>query len=120
MKIIIYYLLLLVLIALTGGYAVSQPMDSMTMSQMLSVSALLVLYTIAISLVGETNNLDERDVMHRNLANRAALIAGTVIFSIGLIYQMFITHELDWWLLAGLIVINLTKITSLIYLNYRK
>ena len=120
MKIIIYYLLLLVLIALTGGYLLSQPMDSMTMPAMLSVSVALVLYTIGISLVGETNNLDERDISHRNMSNRTALIAGTIIFSIGLIYQMFISHMLDWWLLAGLIVINLTKIVSLIYLNYRK
>lgn len=120
MKIIIYYLLLLVLIALTGGYLLREPMDSMTMPAMLSVSVVLALYTIGISLVGETNNVDERDISHRNVSNRTALIAGTIIFSIGLIYQMFISHMLDWWLLAGLIVINLTKIVSLIYLNYRK
>jgi hypothetical protein len=120
MKIIIYYLLLLILLALTGGYLLNQPMDAMSMPQMLSVSAVLVMYTVAISLVGETNNVDERDIMHRNVSNRAGLIAGNIIFSLGLIYQMFITHALDWWLLAGLIAINLTKIISLIYLNYRK
>ena len=120
MKVLIYYLLLLLLIALTGGYLLSGDMDTMSMSAMLSVSAVLIVYVVAISLVGETNNADERDVLHRNLANRYALIAGTIIFSIGLIYQMFIAHQLDWWLLAGLIVINLTKIISLIYLNYRK
>lgn len=120
MKLIIYYLLLLILIALTGGYMLSGDMDKMTMPQMLGVSAVLAVYVVAISLVGETKNVDERDVLHRNLSNRAGLIAGTIIFSIGLIYQMFISHQLDWWLLAGLIAINLTKITSLIYLNYRK
>ncbi len=120
MKSIIYYLLLLILIALTAGFMLSEPMDKMTMPQMLSVSVVLVIYSIAISLVGETNNQDERDIMHRNLANRYALISGTVVFSLGLIYQMFITHALDWWLLAGLITINLTKIISLIYFNYRK
>lgn len=98
----------------------SEPMDSMSMPAMLSVSAVLVLYTIGVSLAGETNNTDERDILHRNISNRAALIAGTVIFSIGLIYQMFISHMLDWWLLAGLIMVNLTRIISLIYLNYRK
>lgn len=120
MKIIIYYLLLLILVALTGGYLLSQPTDAMSMPAMLSVSAALILYTIGISLVGETNNTDERDILHRNLANRSALVAGTVIFSIGLIYQIFISHKLDWWLLAGLLAVNLTKIISLIYLNYRK
>ena len=120
MKIIIYYLLLLILIALTSGYLLSSPTDSMSMPTMLSVSAILVLYTVGVSLVGETNNADERDILHRNLSNRTALIAGTVIFSVGLIYQMFVSHKLDWWLLAGLIAMNLTKIISLIYLNYRK
>ncbi|MBI3231633.1 MAG: hypothetical protein HYZ51_00950 [Candidatus Doudnabacteria bacterium] len=120
MKIIVYYLLLLVLIALTGGYLLSGDMRAMSMPQMLSVTAALVVYTILMSLIGETNNIDERDILHRNLANRAGLIAGNVVFSLGLIYQMFVTHELDWWLLAGLIAVNLTKIVSLIYLNYRK
>jgi hypothetical protein len=120
MKIIIYYLLLLILIALTGGYLAREPMDSMSMPAMLSVSVVLVLYTIGISLAGETNNVDERDVLHRNISNRAAFITGTVVFSIGLMYQMFISHMLDWWLLAGLIAMNLAKIMTLIYLNYRK
>src|SRR3989344_962659 len=117
MKLIIYYLLLLVLIALTGGYILSRPMDTMTMPAMLSVSAVLIVYVVALSLVGETKNGDERDILHRNLSNRYALVAGTVVFSLALIYQMFITHQLDWWLLAGLIAINLTKIIRLIYLN---
>lgn len=120
MKVIVYYLLLLILIVLTAGYLLSGQTDKMSMPQMLSASAVLMVYVVAISLVGETKNGDERDVLHRNLSNRYALISGTVIFSIGLIYQMFITHALDWWLLAGLIIINLTKIISLIYLNYRK
>ena len=119
MKIIIYYLLLLLLIALTGGYLLSQP-SAMSMPQMLSVSAILAVYTVTMSLVGEGNNLDEREIFHRNLSNRYGLIAGTAVFCVGLIYQMFVTHALDWWLLAGLIILNLTKIISLIYLNYKK
>lgn len=119
-KIIVYYLLLLILIALTGGYLLSESAETMSMPAMLSVSAVLVVYVVAISLVGETNNADERDVLHRNISNRAALITGTVFFSAALIFQMLVLHKLDWWLLAGLIVINLTKIISLIYLNYKK
>lgn len=120
MKIVIYYLLLLVFVALIGGYALSGSSRSMSMPQMLGLSAALVLYTVAMSLAGEGKNADEREILHRNVANRYALIAGSIVFSLGLIYQIFITHSLDWWLLAGLIVINLTKIVSLIYLNYKK
>lgn len=120
MKNIFYYLLLLVLIALTGGYMFSFQNESMSMPQMLGICTVLVVYTVAICFVGEGTNLDERDVLHRNLANRFGLIAGNTIFSLGLIYQIFISHNLDFWLLAGLIVINLTKIVSLIYLQNKK
>jgi hypothetical protein len=120
MKTIIYYLLLLIFVALIAGYLISGQASAMGMSQMIGVSAALVLYTIAISLVGEGPKTDEREVLHRNLSNRAGLVAGTIVFSVGLIYQLFVSHKLDWWLLAGLIAINLTKITALIYLNYKK
>lgn len=120
MKIIIYYLLLLVLIALLGGFLIIGRPDTMGMNQMLGVSAALILYTVAMSFVGEGTGLDERDVLHRNTSNRAGLLAGGVIFSLGIIYQLFFIHKLDWWLLIGLITINLTKTISLIYLNYKK
>jgi hypothetical protein len=120
MKNIIYYLLLLVFIALLAGFLIMGRVDSMGMSQMLGASAALILYTIAMSFVGEGANLDERETLHKNLANRAGLVAGTVIFSVGILFQLFAQHKVDYWLLAGLIVINLTKIVSLIYLDNKK
>ncbi|MBI4054226.1 MAG: hypothetical protein HY397_02770 [Candidatus Doudnabacteria bacterium] len=119
MKIILYYLLLLIFIALFTGFLVSKNQAEMSMTQTLSASALLVLYTVTLSMVGESYNPDERDILHRNLSNRAGLIAGITVLSVGVLYQLF-THQLNYWLLAGLIAINLTKIVSLIYLNYRK
>ncbi|OGE90321.1 MAG: hypothetical protein A3E29_04505 [Candidatus Doudnabacteria bacterium RIFCSPHIGHO2_12_FULL_48_16] len=88
------------------------------MEQIISVSLLLGVYVVAISLVGEGKIIDERDMQHRYTSNRLALIAGTVILSIGVLVQLF-NHALDYWLLAGLIAINLVKIVSLIYSNYR-
>jgi hypothetical protein len=120
MKTIIYYLLLLVFIALMAGFLIIGRPDAMGMNQMVGVSAALVLYTIAMSFVGEGAKLDEREILHKNLANRAGLVAGTLIFSLGILYQMFVEHRVDYWLLIGLIVINLTKIISLIFLNEKK
>ena len=120
MKTLIYYLLLLIFIALLSGFLIFGRNEAMSMPQMLGVSAFLALYTIAMSLVGETKNGDERDVSHRNLSNRAGLIAGLVVLSLGVLYQMFVSHKVDYWLLAGLIIINLTKIVSLIYLDNKK
>ncbi len=120
MKSIIYYLLLLVFMALLSGFLIFDRQPAMSMPQMLGVSAFLVLYTVAMSLVGETGNVDERDISHRNLANRAGLIAGLVVMSLGVLYQLFVSHRVDYWLLGGLILINLTKIVSLIYLGSQK
>ena len=120
MKTIIYYLLLLIFIALLSGFLIFGQANTMSMPQMLGVSAFLGLYTVAMSLVGEMGVTDERDVLHRNLANRAGLVAGLVVLSLGVLYQMFVAHRIDYWLLTGLIAINLTKIISLIFLNYKK
>jgi hypothetical protein len=117
MKTIIYYLLLLIFIALLGGFVILGRPDSMGTNQMIGVSAALVLYTIAMSFAGEGKNQDERAVLHKNLANRAGLIAGTIIFSVAVVYQLFFKHSVDYWLLVGLIAINLTKIISLIFLE---
>ena len=118
MKIIVYYLVLLILIALLTGFLVQGTSDSMSMEQMISVSVLLGIYVVAMSLVGEGKVVDERDSQHRYTSNRLALIAGTAILSIGVLVQLF-DHALDYWLLAGLIAINLVKIVSLIYSNHR-
>ena len=118
MKIIVYYLLLLIFIALLTGFLIQGDASHMSMQKMLSVSALLAVYVVAMSLVGEGKTEDERGLHHRYLANRAGLVAGTIFLSVGILYQLF-AHELDYWLLAGLIAINLVKIVSLIYSNHK-
>jgi hypothetical protein len=118
MKVITYYLLLLVFIALLSGFLIQRSQVAMSMGQMLSVSVLLALYVVAMSFVGEGKSVDEREMQHRYLANRSALVAGTIVLSVGVLVQLF-THRLDYWLLTGLLVINLVKIVSLVFLNYK-
>lgn len=120
MKITIYYILLLVAIALIVGYAISGNSGAMSTPQVLGICAFLALYTVALSLVGEGKVVDEREQTHRYLSNRTALIASTAVISLGVIIQLFVTHHLDFWLLGSLVVLNLTKIISLIYFNYKK
>ena len=119
MKIIIYYLLLLIFIALLSGFIIKGHPGDMSMQQMLSVSVLLGLYVVAMSFVGEGKTIDEREVAHRYFGSRTALIGGTIVLSVGVLYQLF-SHMIDYWLLAGLITINMLKIVSLIYSNYKK
>ncbi len=120
MKLIIYYLALLIFVAVITGFTISENGNTMAMQQMIGVSGALVLYTVGMSLIGQGPSEDEREVLHKYISNRAGLIAGTIVFAVGIIYQLFVTHNIDYWLLVGLITINLTKIISLIYLNYRK
>ena len=118
MKIVVYYVILLVLIALITGFLLQANSDSISMEQMISVSVLLGIYVVAMSLVGEGKLADERELQHRYTSNRLALVAGTLVLSVGVLVQLF-AHALDYWLLVALIAINLIKIVSLIYSNYR-
>ena len=122
MKLILYYLSLLIFLAVVTGFLISQNQaaDAMGMSTMLGIGVALAIYVMAMSLVGEGPSEDERELHHRRVANRTAMIAGTIILSVGVLYQLFVTHQLDYWLLVALMGINLSKIISLIYLNYRK
>lgn len=122
MKLIFYYLSLLVFLAVVTGFLISQnqAQTTMGMSTMLGIGVALGLYVIAMSLIGEGPEEDERETHHRRIANRVAMIAGTIILSVGVLYQLFVVHQLDYWLLIALMGINLSKIISLIYLNYRK
>lgn len=120
MKITIYYILLLVAIAMIAGYAISGDANAMSMPQMLSIGAFLAIYTVALSLVGLGKAEDEREHNHRYLSSRIALVASSAVISLGIIIQLFANHHLDLWLLGSLIILNITKIISLIYLNYSK
>ncbi|MFZ5391151.1 MAG: hypothetical protein ACOZAJ_02665 [Patescibacteria group bacterium] len=119
MKLKIYYFSLLLFIVLLSLFLYQGDPAAMTMPQMVSVSFLLALYVVLISLVGEGRQTDEREVYHRYLANRWALLSGTVILSVAILIQLF-DHRIDYWLLGALLVVNVVKITSLIYLNHTK
>ena len=120
MRVILYYLSLLVFIVLFSAFLVTGQTGDMSMPQMVSVCVVLVIYTVIISVVGEGRSLDEREVLHRNLANRVGLIVGTVVLSVGVIYQLFVNHHLDYWMLLGLAVINFAKLITLIFLHHKK
>ncbi len=115
MRNIVYYLLLLVFIALLSGYLLSQG-ESMAMAQIALASVLLAGYTVTLSLVGHGPATDERETRHRHLASRAALTAATAVLSLGVVVQLFL-HRIDWWLLASLVAANLSKIVTLLYLD---
>ena len=120
MKLIIYYISLLLLIVIITWFSFAEHGGAMTMPSMIGVCAALVIYTVIISLIGEGAIADEREMQHRYFSNRIGLITGTAVLAIGVIYQLFISHDLDYWLLIALIGMNATKIITLIYAHYKK
>lgn len=118
MKTIFYYIALLVFIVLLSGFLLTGG-QTMTMPGMFSISAALAAYVVALSLVGEGRPTDERETAHRYAGARIALVAATAFMSAALLYQLF-THQVDYLLLASLIVINLSKIISLLYQHYQR
>jgi hypothetical protein len=119
MKNLIYHLLLLIFIAVLTGFLLATGKD-IPMAQMLGFGGALVLYIVGASLVGESGTKEDREKLHITFSNRAGLIAGQIVLAIGILYQLFVTHNIDYWLLVGLIAISLTKIISLIYLTNNK
>ena len=120
MKSIFYYISLLIFLGTLSAFLIFRGAGSMTMPQTISLSALFVFYTVLMSFTGEGKAVDERETAHRYLANRIALIGGTVSLAAGLLYQLAYHHEIDLWLLISLAVINLLKIMSLLISEYRK
>lgn len=119
MKLIIYYCSLFILVVLLTGFIIQYGSAPMSMPQMISFSLLLIIYVVGVSIVGYGKAIDERETHHRYLAGRNALTFGTIVLSIGILYQLFISHDLDYWLLLGLVAINASKIASLIYLHHK-
>lgn len=119
MKIIRYYSALLIFLFLLCWFLYSENVETMDMPKMIMTCIALAGYVILLSLIGEGKQIDEREGYHRSLANRGALIVGTSILSIGIIYQLF-HHQLDYWLLSALIGMNVVKIVMLLYLENKK
>ncbi len=92
----------------------AQSSADMEMSTMLGIGVALAIYVVAMSLIGEGPSEDERELHHRRVANLALIHIGRCRRRGEFLYQLFISHQLDYWLLIGLIGINLSKIVSLI------
>ena len=89
-----------------------EPMLAMILPTLAAVGALIVL---AFALAEGRG--DERAVLHRYLASRAAFLLGLAVLALGTLWQTY-THSLDPWLLGALIAVTLGKIVGLLYGRY--
>ena len=80
---------------------------------MLLVGIVVVFLTFSLVLWKE-HALDERENLHRLNAGRLSFFAGSLVLIIGVILQA-LRHEIDPWLIYGLIAMIVGKIVSRIY-----
>ena len=80
---------------------------------MLLVGIVVVFLTFSLVLWKE-RALDERENLHRLNAGRLSFFAGSLVLIIGVILQA-LRHEIDPWLIYGLIAMIVGKIASRIY-----
>ncbi len=106
---------LIVLLTLIGFPAVWMP--PMAIMSVLVVLALVFIFFA--SLVWREQAHDEREQLHRMLADRLAFLVGSALLLAAITIQT-IQHRLDVWVVFALGAMVLAKITGLLYGQYKK
>lgn len=93
---------------------------AMSMPGLMAVSAgLLIVFAVFAAFVWREDARDEREELHRLIANRAAFLASALVLIIGVIVQSF-AHAVDPWIVWALGAMILAKVAGLIYSRVRK
>ncbi len=123
MKKIIYLLLLLVFVMLITGAAVFGHPENMSAGALWGIAAALIVYAAILLLVREDRPAAaEGQALPPAAAasDTAVLAAGTAAVTLAVLYQLLTRNVIDYWLLAALIVMNLAKIVSFVYLENKQ
>lgn len=81
---------------------------------MMIVIVLLIIFTVFAGFILRENAKDEREGLHRMMADRIAFLVGAGILVIGIIVQSF-QNTLNLWLVLALSIMIFAKIIGLIY-----
>ena len=78
------------------------------------LGSVVVLFGLYVSFIAKESPKDERERLHRFVANRFAYLLGTGTLVIGIVFQGLTESNIDPWLLLVLGVMVVAKIVSLI------
>ncbi|MDQ3089840.1 MAG: hypothetical protein M3Q24_01655 [bacterium] len=81
---------------------------------MMMILGLVVVFSIFSVFIWKENPQDEREGLHKMMADRTAFLVGAGVLVIGIIVQS-LKHSLDTWLVFTLAGMILAKTISLIY-----
>ena len=85
-----------------------------SMAHVSMLLALLGVFGFYASYILREVAVDERDVLHRMFASRAAYLAGTSLLIVGILYGA-IRDDVNIWLIATLMVMIVTKLLARLY-----
>ena len=85
-----------------------------------AMAAFFILFVLYATTVWKERAGDEREYLHRAAAGRVAYLAGAGTLVVGIIYQAFVLHSVDPWLVLALAVMVLAKSGGLHYLQSRR
>ncbi len=105
------YLVAAALVILLGLIANPSMLWMPTPTQMLVVLVAAILAVVYSGFVLKEGGGDERDVLHRMLAGRAAFLTALGVLTIALIYQAA-NHAIDPWIPAALALTILAKLIA--------
>lgn len=86
----------------------------LSMNQMLVTSAVVVVFAVFSILIWRERGGDERDHLHRLLADRVGYLLGSVVLVVAIIVQSF-SHGLDPWLPVVLGALVIGKVVALMH-----
>lgn len=103
-------LLLLLLVLFLNPFQLWMPSEM----HMMLIVLLILIFAVFVLFVFKEKVRDEREVLHRYIANRYAYLAGTTILVLGISWQYF-KHDVDIWLILSLMVMIFAKIIGLLW-----
>lgn len=90
-------------------------MPSMMLTGLL-LASILVFALFAVFILQE-KVVDERENAHRMLSGRVAYLTGSTLLTVGIIFQS-LSHAVDPWLFATLVIMIVSKIGVRIYTDW--
>lgn len=82
-----------------------------TQTEMILVLVAAILAVVYSGFVLKETGGDEREILHRMLAGRAAFLTSIAVLTVALIYQA-VTHTVDLWIPAALALTILAKLIA--------
>jgi hypothetical protein len=107
-EIIIGTILIILVLAFLDPFMVLMPNALIMMVMLL----LVIGFSVFSVYIWREQAKDEREELHRLAAGRYAWLVGSGIIILGILYQGFIEHQVDHWLIYALVGMITTKLVT--------